>query len=355
VQANELPIALLRGHVELMCLRVEPAHEILHERYDADFLFNKAATLLFVIAKGEPVVEQIEAEMPSAGGGKLSPKYLESLRAELLFTALHQCETFFALLIALYQPLPHWVYLTTYETKEIKQAVEQILAHQIRKLTAGAVAKIRDFVKLSVYGDFVMAADPERASRWDENLDNAAWLIERIGGFYLEYDGAYNSYKHGLRVMTGPHWLGIAPENPDGTVQGPMRIIQLSEDALTYLQKEPVREVDGAKEIPISESTRAFNPFEASFYLAKMNQMLQTIKATRLAVLRGDGVIPSINTYFGMDRDYVLQLATRGEWTTGPMRADQARAFDQWLAQRRTNAEQPDQTEQSTDTDGSST
>jgi hypothetical protein len=325
-----------------------------YEGYDADFLFNKAATLLFVIAKGGPIVEQIEAEAIAAGGGKLSPKYLESLRAELFFTALHQCETFFALLIALYQPLPHWVYLTTYRNEEIKQGVEQILARQISKLTAGAVAKMRDFIKLSVYGD-VMPADPERASRWEENLDNAAWLVKRIGDFYLEYDHAYNSYKHGLRVMTVPHWLGIAPENPDGTVQGPMRIIQSSEDALTYLQKEPVREVDGAKEIPISESTRAFNPFEASFYLAKMNQMLQTIKATRLAALRGDGVIPSINTYFSLNRDYVLQLAKRGEWTTGPMRADQARVYDQWLAQRQANAEQPDQTEQSTDTGDSST
>src|SRR5260370_21642724 len=76
-----------------------------YEQYDADFLFNKAATLLFVIAKGEPIVEQIEAEVLAMGGGKLSPKYLESLRAELFFTALHECEAFFALLIALSLPL----------------------------------------------------------------------------------------------------------------------------------------------------------------------------------------------------------------------------------------------------------
>src|SRR5262245_27735046 len=156
-----------------------------YERYDEDFLFNKVATLLYVLAEGEPAVQQIEARLLAVGGGRLSDRYVESLRAEMFFTALHQCETFFALLIAVCQPLPHWVYLTTYETRDIKQAVERIVAHKIGDLTGGRIKNMRDLIKVAVYCE-VMTADPELATRWEENVENAAWLVKHIGEFFLE-------------------------------------------------------------------------------------------------------------------------------------------------------------------------
>jgi hypothetical protein len=112
-----------------------------------------------------------------------------------------------------------------------------------------------------------------------------------------------------------------------------MHVIQYSEDSVMYLQKEPKREVDGEIEIPIGEITKAFNPIEASFYLAKMSQMLQTIKATRLTALKGGGPVESINTFFGLDRDKVQGLEKLDEWTQAPVRGDQARAYDQFFAQ----------------------
>src|SRR6266700_2479596 len=254
------------------------------------------------------------------------------------YRSRHQCETFFALLIALFQPLPHWLYLTAYETKEIKQAVELIVGNQIGDVTGGAITTIQDFIKVAVYSE-VMTADPQLASRWEENIDNAAWLVKRIGKFFLKYDRAYNSYKHGLRVMTGPHQVSIGLQNLDGTTGGPMHVIQASEDSVTYLQKEPAREVDGEKEIPISEVTKAFNPFEASFYLAKMSQMLETIKATRLTALKGGGPVESINTFFGLDRDEVRQLEKHDEWKQEPARADEALVHNQFIANMRANAE----------------
>jgi len=242
------------------------------------------------------------------------------------------------LLIAPFQPLPDWLYLTVYKTEEIKQAVEQIVANKIEGVTGGGITTIQDFIKVAVYSE-VTAADPQLASRWDENIDNAAWLVKRIGKFFLKYDRAYNSYKHGLRVMTGPHQLSIGLQNPDSTITAPMHVIQASEDSVTYLQKEPARGVDGEKEIPISEVTKAFNPFEASFYLAKMSQMLETIKATRLTALKGGGPVESINTFFGLDRDEVRQLEKHDEWKQEPARADEALVHNQFIANMRANAE----------------
>jgi hypothetical protein len=73
-----------------------------YERYDENFLFNKVATFLYIIDEGEPAIKQIEKRLMENGGGGFSERYLESIRAEIFFTALHQCETFFALLIAHY-------------------------------------------------------------------------------------------------------------------------------------------------------------------------------------------------------------------------------------------------------------
>jgi len=310
-----------------------------YERYDENFLFNKVATFLYIIDEGEPAIKQIEKHLMENGGGGFSERYLESIRAEIFFTALHQCETFFALLIAPFQPLPHWLYLTIYETKEIKQVVELILADKITEITGGGITTIQDFIKFAVYCE-VMASDLQMTKRWDENIDNVAWLVKRIGEFFFKYDRAYNSYKHGLRVMTGPHQLRIGLQKPDGATTGPMHVIQASEDSVTYLQKEPVREVDGEKEIPISEVTKAFNPIEASFYLAKMSQLLQTIKAVRLTSLKGGGLVESINTFFGLDRDEVRQLAKIDEWKREPMRGDQTRAYSQFVAQMQAQAKQ---------------
>ncbi|MHB8596744.1 MAG: hypothetical protein ACYDER_08035 [Ktedonobacteraceae bacterium] len=299
--------------------------------YDEHFLFNKVATFMYILDEGEPAIQHIEECLIANGGAKLSERYLEAIRAEIFFTALHQCETFFALLIAPFQSLPHWLFLTTYETKAIKQAVELILANNISALTNSVIPTIADFIKVAVYTE-VTPADPQLASRWDENIDNAAWLVTRIGKFFFKYDRAYNSYKHGLRVMTGPHQIRIGQQNPDGATTGPMHILQDSEDSVMYLQKELVREVDSEKEIPISEVTKAFNPFEAFFYLAKMNQMLETIKATRLALLKG-GPVESMNTFFGLDRDEVERAERFEEWKQEPARADQARAYTQLVAQ----------------------
>src|SRR5450755_4086496 len=328
---DPIPYAIL-GTAQEMNLRF-------YERYDENFLFNKVATFLYIIDEGEPAFKQIEKRLMENGGGSFSERYLESIRAEIFFTTLHQCETFFALLIAPFQPLPHWLYLTLYETKEIKQAVELILANKITTITGGGITTIQDFIKFAIYGN-VTAADLEMAKRWDENIDNAAWLIKHIGEFFFKYDRAYNAYKHGLRVMTGPHQLRIALQKPDGITTGPMHVIQASEDSVTYLQKEPVREVGGKKEIPIGEITKSFNPFEASFYMAKMSQMLETIKATRLAQLGYGRSLESINIFLSLNRDEVQQLERHDEYKQVPTRADEAWAYSKLFDQIRANVKQ---------------
>ena len=71
-----------------------------------------------------------------------------------------------------------------------------------------------------------------------------------------------------------------------------------------------------------------------------MNQMLETIKATRLAFLKGGKPVESINTFFGLDRDEVEQLERIEESRQAPARADQARAYSHFVARMRAQSEQ---------------
>ena len=58
-------------------------------RYDEYFLYNKVVTFLYIIDEGEPAIKQIEARLVENGGASFSERYLESIRAEIFFTALH--------------------------------------------------------------------------------------------------------------------------------------------------------------------------------------------------------------------------------------------------------------------------
>lgn len=65
--------------------------------------------------------------------------------------------------------------------------------------------------------------------------------------------------------------------------------------------------------------------------------MLETLKTTRLAALTDGGPVERINTFFWLDRDQVRQLAKHEEWSTAPMRADEAEAYEQFIAHMRAN------------------
>lgn len=56
-----------------------------------------------------------------------------------------------------------------------------------------------------------------------------------------------------------------------------------------------------------------FSPRESFFFIAKMHQMLQTVKLTRLARLNGENQV-ALNTFFDLDKDHVISL--RGDYTT---------------------------------------
>jgi hypothetical protein len=251
-------------------------------------------------------------------------------------TAECRFEGFFALLIALFKDLPHWIYLTAYHSAEIANAIHQFINRDIQALTDGMAKNDREFVSMAVYATY----EPQEAiakEEWDVNLDNIAWLIRHMAEKYMASRDEYNSYKHGLRAMTGESSLGMALNNPAGQ-PGPLRTVAHSLDAFHYLElvegtvqtlqdpetKETAKVFKSNKEkadeetderiinevdVPrVYEMTKFFNPKQSLTHLSLMNRLLATIKNTRLAYYTDKGQPGPLMTLFNLDRDEIIAL-----------------------------------------------
>ncbi len=162
-----------------------------YQKYDEDFLYRKADTLLFIAEEHEKFRSFVQENDGDVEG--IDSKFVETLRAEVHFTEFHQFEAFFALLIAIFQDLPHWLYLTTYPPGEIKKKVRLFLDEDIKTLTNGKLNSLEDFLNHAIYAGFV-SNKQKIADNWQTNLDNIAWLLRRMSQKYL--DGTeYNAYK----------------------------------------------------------------------------------------------------------------------------------------------------------------
>ena len=131
-----------------------------YDRYDESFLFKKAEMLWLIVDKQDEFKKFIEQN-----GGKpenINQEYIDALRAEIHFTELHQFEAFFALLTAIFQDGPHWIYLTTYPPGDMKKKAQMYLDRDIKGLTNGQCKTRTEFIELAIYLGFL----PDEADVW---------------------------------------------------------------------------------------------------------------------------------------------------------------------------------------------
>jgi len=269
-----------------------------YDRYDPSFLFNKAITLRLVTTEREKFTEALASfDSYSELASYINDQYFEALRAELHFMETHQFEAFFALMMAAFQDKPHWLYLTEYTNAQIKTAVGHFLDGDVTTLTGGVVSNEHDFVTWTIYEQ-----QKHDTPEWNTNLDNHWWLLQRMAERYRQAADAaeYNSYKHGLRIMTGPAlWSLNDPDEPDVPL-----LLHESQDSITYLD---LRKTDEGY-LQLFEVTKQFNPEESFFYVNLMYHMLDTM--TKLRRARYSGVAQGVqgHTIFDLDKDDILAL-----------------------------------------------
>jgi hypothetical protein len=257
-----------------------------YDGFDHKFLYRKAQTLMFLVNERERFIAMVrQAEEPGEEGTNtylssqdIDDKYFEGLRAEVYFTEMHQFEGFFALLLTVFQTVPHWLYLTTYGTSEIKTAIQNYIDGNISAVTNGMVNTVEEFVIFAVYAGF-SPDEQNKEGQWKESVETIDWFIKRAGKRYLDAAAEYNGYKHGLRVLTGHSRLVIWPNDAAGNPQGQGFVMGDSEDSVSFLALED----KGENGETVSEMTKHFNPHESFEHIQIMQIILDEVMRTRRA------------------------------------------------------------------------
>jgi len=146
--------------------------------------------------------------------------------------------------------------------------------------------------------------------KWDENLAMVAWLVRRMAQRYLEGD-EYNAYKHGLRLMTGPHGIEISEQGDDGVLSTPIWGAS-TDNSITYLEMKDAGE--GGK--TLYEVTKHFNPAESFAYLTLMHQMLQTTVRIRRALLAEEQGTFEVKEFAGINKEQICELGANNRTFT---------------------------------------
>lgn len=261
-----------------------------YEGFDPEFILKKAHALFLITENLEPFRNLVAAsDYPEI---EINDKYVQTLWAELYFAEFHQFEAFLALILAVFQDLPHWVYLTTYTTEEIKTKAQSFLDGNYSALTNGRVDTLFDFLNVGIYFGG-MATDDDKRANWNTSLDNIAWQMGWMARKYLNGLAAYNSYKHGLRVLAGASSLTFTPHDPAITA-----VVLDSDTSVRFLETEKLP--DGQQ--GLRETTIQYNPLESKNHLQFMTDVLKTVKAVRLASLKGKTEAEAV-TFDNLDRD----------------------------------------------------
>ena len=264
--------------------------KLFYDGFNHKFLYRKAQTLMFLVDEQERFTEMVKQteEIREEGTNNylscqdIDDKYFEGLRAEVYFTEMHQFESFFALLLAYFSNLPHWLYLRTYTTEEIKTAIQNYVDDNISAATNGAVSTREHFIIHAVYaGNY--SDEFKGNNEWFESVDSIDWFIKRAGQRYLEAV-EYNAYKHGLRVLTGHSRFTVMPNDAACNPQGQDFVLGDSEDSLIF----PELEDQGEGGLTAVVATKHFNPKESFQYIQVMQFILDEVMRTRRASINGE-------------------------------------------------------------------
>jgi hypothetical protein len=273
-----------------------------YQKFDPGFIDTKAGTLWFIDQHRESFCEFVK----NCNGltEVLNDDYYHTLQAEIHFAFFHQCETLFALIFAAFQKLPHWLYLTTYETREIKRRVRQYIDRDFSEIGGRAITDARSFLNWGVYSGATVTQPPP-GKTWDGALDNLDHFLCHVAERYLA-GTEYNAYKHGIRMLRGKQEFKVYPrDNPDT----PSLALE-SDNALTYLELRK----DDERGQTVHQTVKFFKAKEDYAHIQMLAKLAESIKNTRIEKYGGSAK-REIIAFFDLDREQLIELSEVTTWT----------------------------------------
>jgi hypothetical protein len=146
--------------------------------------------------------------------------------------------------------------------------------------------------------------DDDKQASWQATLENLWWVIYRMAEKYVDAE-EYNSYKHGLRMMSAKSTLAVS-SNPSDFSRA---FVTTSAHSITHLKFD---NVDAGTAVSIE--TKAFNPEESRAHVQLMAEILGNMKRVRLADLSGEARV-EMTLFPDLDREGLQKLAVLSNWT----------------------------------------
>ena len=247
-----------------------------YQSYEWRFFISKAWVLYLALTQAEAFRSFVRAHSGDGEDG-IDEQVLRNLEVELHCCAFQQFEALLALLLAAFQPQPHWLYLTVYTTAEIKEAAKNLKNGDFAKLTGGKCQDGRTFSQTAMYA----GVRPEPAldlQKWTSSLDDVTWFLQMMSGRYLDAP-EFNAYKHWLRVVSGGFSLHVALEGGESKTFSP--VMQMP-NSVSYL------EFGGQMahgEIEVKRTTKEIRGIDAFNSIRIMTSIGEITRNCRLAIL----------------------------------------------------------------------
>lgn len=180
--------------------------ELLFTSYQHSYIFEKAALLKGIIDNPVSIIDSIQG---NDGIQFIDHEAVTShLKAEIHFSMYHALESMFAMIFALIkQPNNVWKWLSTYNFYKFNKMIAEVADSNISVISEKSELETIEFLFFkNCPREFVEQAQTK----------NAMQTISKILTFCAKEmidKSEYNSYKHGLRIISGDLRLKLVNEN----------------------------------------------------------------------------------------------------------------------------------------------
>ena len=179
--------------------------KLLFTSYQYDFILRKIAVLKVIIDNQASVIDIIQGT--DGLEFKDESALISGLKAEIHFSKYHALESMFAMVFALIkQPDDVWVWLTTYTFRDFNRMISDMAKSNISAISGiSETETIRNLFFKNCPVEFVEQAETK------ESMQNISRILTLCAKEMTDKD-EYNSYKHGLRILSGNLELKLANE-----------------------------------------------------------------------------------------------------------------------------------------------
>lgn len=281
-----------------------------YRRFDHSFFLNKIRALTLALSPEGRA--SLAASDPDGEQTAESRKALEDgLQSEIHFTLIHNIETVVCLMMAgFHRNAPPAIFMT--QARQAVDYIEDLDAGKFKKLSKGVAEDERSFYTAALF----CGASVDNHLQWEQTFQDTVRLLKHCYVIRRLAHGAYNAYKHGMRMTFGATSLELAPPPADDAVDPVFTPLVDSLDSSQYMIKRVLPEGQTQEQLvagtplykPFDMQTHFYGPQTSADIVLLLQRVTGNLKRAHIAVLSGT---PTME-FAVLNHNLVEQVLARG-------------------------------------------